>query len=101
MLDTKKSQLLIEILQTDLLKWFEESKRDLPFRRTRDPYFIWISEIMAQQTQIDTLIPYYNRFIDNFPTVFSLALASIDEVIKAWEGLGYYSRARNLHQRPE
>ncbi|WP_414732616.1 A/G-specific adenine glycosylase [Acetobacterium carbinolicum] len=98
MLDTKKSQLLIEILQTDLLKWFEESKRDLPFRRTRDPYFIWISEIMAQQTQIDTLIPYYNRFIDNFPTVFSLALASIDEVIKAWEGLGYYSRARNLHQ---
>lgn len=98
MCDRKINQQLIEILQTDLLKWFEKSQRDLPFRQTKNPYFIWISEIMAQQTQIDTLIPYYNRFIDQFPTVFSLALASIDEVIKAWEGLGYYSRARNLHQ---
>ncbi|WP_373485154.1 A/G-specific adenine glycosylase [Acetobacterium malicum] len=98
MLDTKINHQLVEILQTDLLKWFEKAKRDLPFRRTRDPYFIWISEIMAQQTQIDTLIPFYNRFIDSFPTVFSLALAPVDEVIKAWEGLGYYSRARNLHQ---
>jgi len=96
--DTKKSQPHIEILQTNLLRWFDKSKRDLPFRRTRDPYFIWISEIMAQQTQIDTLIPYYNRFITNFPTVFSLAQATEDAVIKAWEGLGYYSRARNLHQ---
>ncbi|MDO9492475.1 A/G-specific adenine glycosylase [Acetobacterium sp.] len=98
MIDTNKNQQIIEILQTDLLKWFEKAKRDLPFRHTKDPYFIWISEIMAQQTQIDTLIPFYNRFIDNFPTIFSLALASADEVIKAWEGLGYYSRARNLHQ---
>jgi len=98
MLDTNKNQQLIERLQIDLLKWFEKSKRDLPFRRTRDPYYIWISEIMAQQTQIDTLIPYYNRFIQNFPTVFCLAQASEDAVIKAWEGLGYYSRARNLHQ---
>ena len=98
MCDTKINQQLIEILQTDLLKWFEKSQRDLPFRQTKNPYFIWISEIMAQQTQIDTLIPYYNRFIDQFPTVFSLALATADEVIKAWEGLGYYSRARNLHQ---
>ncbi|WP_296560294.1 A/G-specific adenine glycosylase [uncultured Acetobacterium sp.] len=96
--DTKKSQSHIEILQTNLLRWFDKSKRDLPFRRTRDPYFIWISEIMAQQTQIGTLIPYYNRFIANFPTVFSLAQATEDDVIKAWEGLGYYSRARNLHQ---
>lgn len=98
MLDTKNNILIIEILQTDLLKWFEKSKRDLPFRRTKDPYFIWISEIMAQQTQIDTLIPFYNRFIENFPNVFSLAAASEDAVIKAWEGLGYYSRARNLHR---
>jgi len=98
MLDTKINQQLIEILQTELLKWFEKAQRNLPFRQTKDPYFIWISEIMAQQTQIDTLIPFYNRFIANFPTVFSLALASEDEVIKAWEGLGYYSRARNLHQ---
>jgi A/G-specific adenine glycosylase len=98
MLDTKINQQLIEILQTDLLKWFEKAQRNLPFRQTKNPYFIWISEIMAQQTQIDTLIPFYNRFIANFPTVFSLALASEDEVIKAWEGLGYYSRARNLHR---
>ncbi|WP_303866402.1 A/G-specific adenine glycosylase [Acetobacterium wieringae] len=98
MLDTKINQHQIEILQTDLLKWFEKAQRDLPFRRTRNPYYIWISEIMAQQTQIDTLIPYYNRFIAKFPTVFSLAQASVDEVIKTWEGLGYYSRARNLHQ---
>lgn len=98
MLDTKKEYLIIEILQVNLLLWFKQSKRDLPFRQTKDPYFIWISEIMAQQTQIDTLIPYYNRFIEQFPNVFSLALASEDEVIKAWEGLGYYSRARNLHQ---
>ena len=98
MLDTKNNHHIIQILQTELLKWFEKSKRDLPFRRTKDPYFIWISEIMAQQTQIDTLIPYYNRFIENFPNVFSLAAASEDTVIKTWEGLGYYSRARNLHQ---
>lgn len=98
MYDTKTNPQLIAILQIDLLKWFEKSQRKLPFRQTKDPYYIWISEIMAQQTQIDTLIPYYNRFIDQFPTVFSLALATADEVIKAWEGLGYYSRARNLHQ---
>ncbi|MBI4856995.1 MAG: A/G-specific adenine glycosylase [Acetobacterium woodii] len=98
MLDTKNNDQIIKILQQDLTKWFIKSKRDLPFRRTKDPYFIWISEIMAQQTQIDTLIPYYNRFIENFPNVFSLAAAPEDAVIKAWEGLGYYSRARNLHQ---
>lgn len=98
MLDKKNNDYLIEILQCELLNWFAKAKRDLPFRRTKDPYFIWISEIMAQQTQIDTLIPYYNRFIEKFPNVFTLASASADAVIKAWEGLGYYSRARNLHQ---
>jgi A/G-specific adenine glycosylase len=98
MLDTKNNDQLIKILQLDLPKWFLKSKRDLPFRRTKDPYSIWISEIMAQQTQIDTLIPYYNQFIETFPNISSLASASEDAVIKAWEGLGYYSRARNLHQ---
>ena len=98
MLNTDNNRHLINILQLDLLNWFKTAKRDLPFRQTKDPYSIWISEIMAQQTQIDTLIPYYNRFIDRFPDVISLAEASEDDVIKVWEGLGYYSRARNLHQ---
>ncbi len=98
MSDINKNQPHIEILQVDLPRWFNTSKRDLPFRQTKDPYFIWVSEIMAQQTQIDTLIPFYHRFINQFPTVFSLAQAPEDAVIKAWEGLGYYSRARNLHQ---
>lgn len=81
-----------------LLNWFTQNKRDLPFRRQKDPYKIWISEIMAQQTQIDTLLPYYEAFITAFPTVDALAAASESEVIKHWEGLGYYSRARNLHK---
>lgn len=98
MLNTENKEQLIRLLQIELLTWFEGSKRDLPFRRTKNPYAIWISEIMAQQTQIDTLIPYYNRFIASFPDVAALATATEDQVIKAWEGLGYYSRARNLHK---
>ncbi|MBC3796857.1 A/G-specific adenine glycosylase [Acetobacterium tundrae] len=98
MLNTTNNNQPIKILQLELLSWFENAKRNLPFRQTKDPYSIWISEIMAQQTQIDTLIPYYNHFISLFPNVAALAEASEDEVIKAWEGLGYYSRARNLHQ---
>jgi A/G-specific adenine glycosylase len=86
-----------------LLKWFDANKRDLPFRKpaktTRaDPYHVWISEIMAQQTQIDTLVPYYNRFVEKFPTLDALAEASEQDVLKAWEGLGYYARARNLRK---
>jgi A/G-specific adenine glycosylase len=86
-----------------LLTWFSENKRDLPFRRpartTRaDPYRVWISEIMAQQTQIDTLIPYFERFISTLPTLDDLASASEETVLKLWEGLGYYSRARNLRK---
>ena len=81
-----------------LLQWFYKSKRALPFRETKEPYKIWISEIMAQQTQIDTLIPYYHRFIEAFPDVTALAKASEDKVLKLWEGLGYYSRAKNLHK---
>lgn len=80
-----------------LIQWFEENKRDLPWRDNPTPYQVWISEIMLQQTQIATVIPYYDRWMKSFPTIEALAKASIEEVIKCWEGLGYYSRARNLH----
>ncbi|MCE7792239.1 A/G-specific adenine glycosylase [Salipaludibacillus sp. CUR1] len=86
-----------EDFQRDLLEWYDENKRDLPWRRERDPYKIWVSEIMLQQTQVDTVIPYYQRFMSLFPTVKDLAEADEETVLKAWEGLGYYSRARNLH----
>ncbi|WP_442602990.1 A/G-specific adenine glycosylase [Paenibacillus sp. KN14-4R] len=81
---------------THLLAWYREHKRDLPWRRSRDPYYIWVSEVMLQQTRVDTVIPYWHRFLDKFPTVQALAEAPEEEVLKAWEGLGYYSRARNL-----
>ncbi|HUV67578.1 MAG TPA: A/G-specific adenine glycosylase [Sedimentisphaerales bacterium] len=86
-------------LQTDfgLLAWFDKNARDLPWRRTRDPYAIWIAEIMLQQTQSETVKPYYAKFLRRFPTVERLAKARFDTVLKMWEGLGYYSRARNLH----
>ncbi len=79
-------------------RWYESSKRDLPWRRTQDPYAIWVSEVMLQQTQVNTVIPYYHRFLDRFPGVVELAAADIGEVYKLWEGLGYYSRARHMHQ---
>lgn len=82
--------------QTDLLEWYDENKRDLPWRQDQDPYKIWVSEIMLQQTQVNTVIPYFLRFLEQFPTVYDLAAADEQEVLKAWEGLGYYSRARNL-----
>lgn len=85
-----------DAVNTALLEWFASAKRDLPFRTERDPYKIWISEIMAQQTRIDTLLSYFERFTRLFPDVKALDAASEDEVLKAWEGLGYYSRARNL-----
>jgi A/G-specific adenine glycosylase len=80
-----------------LLAWWDTYKADLPWRRTRDPYAIWIAEVMLQQTQIATVIPYYERWLERFPTVESLAAAPLGEVLQYWEGLGYYSRARNLH----
>lgn len=80
-----------------LLKWYERTKRDLPWRNTRDPYRIWLSEIILQQTRVEQGLPYYRRFTENYPTVHDLANAPEDEVMKLWEGLGYYSRARNLH----
>ena len=79
-----------------LLAWFAKEKRDLPWRRNRDPYRIWLSEIMLQQTRVAAVIPYYERFLENFPNVQSLASAREDHVLANWAGLGYYSRARNL-----
>ncbi len=81
-----------------LLDWYRANKRDLPWRRTTDPYRIWISETLLQQTQVTTVIPYYERFLAHFPTVQALAAAPLDDVLKTWEGAGYYARARNLHR---
>jgi len=81
---------------TELLAWYRLIKRDLPWRMNRDPYRVWVSEIMLQQTRVDTVIPFYNNFMSKFPTVRALAEAPETEVLKSWEGLGYYSRARNL-----
>src|SRR6056297_766440 len=84
--------------QESLLNWYHTHHRKLPFRGSRNPYKIWISEIMLQQTQMDTALPYYERFMATFPTVFDLAKASEEDVLSLWAGLGYYSRARNLHK---
>ena len=86
----------IEDFQQALLDWYEAEKRDLPWRRTNDPYKIWVSEVMLQQTRVDTVIPYYRRFLEKFPTLQDFAEAEEDEILKVWEGLGYYSRVRNL-----
>ena len=80
-----------------LLDWYEAEKRDLPWRHTKDPYVIWLSEIILQQTQVKQGLPYFQKFTEHFPTVHNLAKAKEDEVMKLWQGLGYYSRARNLH----
>ncbi len=85
-------------IQESLLDWYLAEKRDLPWRQTRDPYAIWVSEIMLQQTQVDTVIPYFNRWMAQYPTIAALAQAAEEKVLKSWEGLGYYSRARNLHK---
>src|SRR5438552_16502266 len=82
---------------SSLLRWYRTHRRDLPWRKTRDPYRILLSEVMLQQTQVDTVIPYYHRFLERFPSFGDLAKAPLDRVLKQWEGLGYYSRARNLH----
>lgn len=81
-----------------LLGWYDRNKRDLPWRRTRDPYAIWLSEVMLQQTQVSTVIPYWERFLARFPTALALAAAPLDDVLAGWKGLGYYSRVRNLHR---
>jgi A/G-specific adenine glycosylase len=81
-----------------LLAWFERAARELPWRQTQDPYRIWLSEVMLQQTRVAAVIPYYERFLDRFPTIDSLAGAEEQDLLKAWSGLGYYSRARNLQK---
>lgn len=81
-----------------LLSWYDIEKRDLPWRKNNDPYRIWVSEIMLQQTRVDTVIPYYLNFMNNFPTIEALANAHEDVLLKAWEGLGYYSRVRNMQK---
>jgi len=80
-----------------LLAWFDQHRRDLPWRRTSDPYKIWLSEVMLQQTRVETALPFYTRFLERFPTVEDLARAELTEVLALWSGLGYYRRARQLH----
>ena len=82
--------------QTQFVGWYEKEKRNLPWRYDRDPYRIWISEIMLQQTRVDTVIAYFYRFMEWFPTIEALAAAPEEKLLKAWEGLGYYSRVRNI-----
>ncbi len=88
----------LDTYQNNLLSWYLKHKRNLPWRLTRDPYLIWISEVMLQQTQVVSVIPYYQRFTDKFPKVSDLADSDLQSLLKLWEGLGYYSRARNLRK---
>jgi len=88
----------LSLIRRRLLAWFDKNKRDLPWRNDRDPYRIWISEVMLQQTQVATVISYFQQFLSEFPTVRSLAGATEQQVLRAWEGLGYYRRARHLHR---
>ncbi|MBC8006034.1 MAG: A/G-specific adenine glycosylase [Verrucomicrobia bacterium] len=87
----------MDIFNSNIHQWYSKFKRDLPWRNTHDPYFIWLSEIILQQTRVDQGLAYYSKFVDEFPTITSLAQATEDQVLKLWQGLGYYSRARNLH----
>jgi A/G-specific adenine glycosylase len=95
---TRSSRRSVPNIQKRLLDWFRKHRRELPWRSSRDPYRIWIAEVMLQQTRIAAVVPYYDRFLERFPTVESLARAQQDSVLKLWSGLGYYSRARNLHR---
>lgn len=100
MLDLDKlfTNYTIPEFNENLVTWFNREKRDLPWRHNKNPYRVWVSEVMLQQTRVDTVIPYFNRFMERFPTMESLAEAEPEDVVKYWEGLGYYSRVRNLHQ---
>jgi A/G-specific adenine glycosylase len=88
----------VQSLQQSLLAWYRQSGRKLPWREQRDPYAIWVSEVMLQQTQVKTVLPYYDRWLTAFPSIPVLAAASQQEILKVWQGLGYYARARNLHR---
>lgn len=85
-------------IQTQLLNWYNKNARELPWRSDPGPYKVWISEIMLQQTRVESVLPYFERFLSRFPNISSLATAEMEEVLRLWEGLGYYSRARNLHK---
>ena len=85
-------------LSQKLLDWYRQHSRSFPWRDHPDPYQVWVSEIMAQQTRLDTMLPYFQRWMEQFPTIAALAQASQQDVLNLWEGLGYYSRARNLHK---
>jgi A/G-specific adenine glycosylase len=86
------------LLTQSLLDWYDRVRRELPWRENQDPYRIWVSEIMLQQTRVETVIPYYHRFLERFPDIYALAQASEEDLMSVWQGLGYYSRARNLQQ---
>ena len=92
-----RAREILARLPTCLLAWYGRAKRDLPWRRTRDPYRIWLAEVMLQQTRVETALPYYGRFLERFPTLEALAAAPVGAVLEAWVGLGYYGRARRLH----
>ncbi|MBA4368777.1 MAG: A/G-specific adenine glycosylase [Desulfobacterium sp.] len=94
--DIKKNT--IQKIQKSLARWYQKNRLDLPWRKTDDPYRVWISEVMLQQTRIETVIPYYNRFMDKYPEIKFLAESDLQSVLKIWEGLGYYARARNMHK---
>src|SRR5882672_12379089 len=98
MVPVKRESLNAELLRRQLLGWYAANRRELPWRRSRDPYFIWISEIMLQQTRVAVVIDRFEVFVQRFPTVAALAKASEQEVLALWSGLGYYRRARMLHQ---
>jgi A/G-specific adenine glycosylase len=97
-MDDGQVAVVRQAIQSELLPWFMQHKRVMPWRTRRTPYRVWISELMLQQTRVDQVIPYFNRFMKRFPSLKLLASASQEEVLKMWEGLGYYSRARNLHK---
>ena len=88
---------MLKTFSPKLLSWYKKNKRDLPWRKTRDPYKIWISEIMLQQTTVKAVIPYYKNWIETFPTIDDVARAPLQKILKTWQGLGYYQRARNIH----
>src|SRR5512132_1573581 len=92
------TEVNLALLRRRLLRWYRRNQRDLPWRRSRDPYAIWISETMLQQTQVKTVLPYYSRFVAAFPTVQALARAPLQRILRMWSGLGYYRRAENMHK---
>ncbi|MBI4462829.1 MAG: A/G-specific adenine glycosylase [Acidobacteria bacterium] len=95
---TGVSPVLVRSFRSRLLRWFDCNRRDLPWRRTRNPYRIWLAEIMLQQTRVPVVLPFYERFLRTFPSLRRLATAPVDRVLRLWAGLGYYQRARNLHR---